>query len=62
MRQVYFPANMGDFYAEEIGSAGGTPPTMVFWRVSGISGLGGDPGVKVLIPDTLEAKYSRETS
>jgi hypothetical protein len=35
---------------------------MIFWRVSGISGLGGDPGVKVFIAETLEAKYSRETS
>jgi hypothetical protein len=31
---------------------------MAFWRVSGISGLEDDPGVKVFIPETLEAKYS----
>ena len=40
----------------------GYPPTMAFWRVSGISGLSGDHGVKVFIPETLGAKYSRETS
>jgi len=31
---------------------------MIFRRVSEISGLGGDPGVKVFIPETLEEKYS----
>jgi hypothetical protein len=30
---------------------------MAFWRISGIRGLGGDPGVKILIPEILEAKY-----
>jgi hypothetical protein len=35
---------------------------MIFRRISGIRGLGGDPGVKILIPEILEAKYSRETS
>jgi hypothetical protein len=35
---------------------------MIFWRVSGIIGLAGDPGVKILIPEILEAKYSKETS
>jgi hypothetical protein len=35
---------------------------MAFWRVSGISGLAGDPGDKVFIPETLEAKYSKEAS
>jgi hypothetical protein len=35
---------------------------MIFRRVSGIRGLAGDPGVKVFIPETLEAKYSGETS
>jgi hypothetical protein len=31
---------------------------MAFGRFSGISGLGGDIGVKILIPEILEAKYS----
>jgi hypothetical protein len=31
---------------------------MAFGRFSGISGLAGDPGVKILIPEILEAKYS----
>jgi hypothetical protein len=35
---------------------------MAFWRISGISNLGGDPGVKILIPEILEAKYSKEIS
>jgi hypothetical protein len=35
---------------------------MIFGRVSGISGLGGDPGVKVFVSETLEAKYSKEAS
>jgi hypothetical protein len=35
---------------------------MIFWRISGISSLGGDPVVKILIPEILEAKYSKETS
>jgi hypothetical protein len=35
---------------------------MIFWRIFGISGLAGDPGVKILIPEILEAKYSKETS
>jgi hypothetical protein len=33
------------------------PPTMELSRVSGISGLAGDLGVKVLISETLSAKY-----
>jgi hypothetical protein len=32
---------------------------MIFWRISGISGLAGDHGVKILIPEILEAKYSK---
>jgi hypothetical protein len=31
---------------------------MIFWRVSGISGLAGDRGVKILKIEILEAKYS----
>jgi hypothetical protein len=30
---------------------------MIFWRVSGISGLAGDLGVKILKTEILEAKY-----
>jgi hypothetical protein len=35
---------------------------MDFGKISGIRGLGGDPGVKIFIPNILEAKYSKETS
>jgi hypothetical protein len=31
---------------------------MIFWRVSGISGLEGDLGVKILKTKILSAKYS----
>jgi hypothetical protein len=31
---------------------------MAFGRFSEISGLAGDPGVKISIPEILEAKYS----
>jgi hypothetical protein len=58
MMQVYCSVNMADFAAEEIGYTEGVPPTMDFWRVSGISGLAGDPGFKILKTEILEAKYS----
>jgi hypothetical protein len=35
----------------------GYPPTIIFWMVSGISGLAGDLGIKVLNVETLLAKY-----
>jgi len=35
----------------------GVPPSPLFSKISGISGLAGDPGVKILIPEILEAKY-----
>jgi hypothetical protein len=39
--------------------AGAVPgyPLPLFSKISGIRGLGGDPGVKILIPEILEAKY-----
>ena len=35
----------------------GVPPSPLFSKISGISGLAGDPGVKILIPKILEVKY-----
>jgi hypothetical protein len=39
------------------GPLAGVPPSPRFSKISGISGLAGDPGVKILIPEILEAKY-----
>jgi hypothetical protein len=44
------------------GAVPGYPPPPSFSKISGIRGLGSDLGVKILIPEILEAKYSKETS
>jgi hypothetical protein len=38
--------------------SGRVPPTIIFGKFSAISGLSGYRGVKILIPEILEAKYS----